>query len=48
LVINVYTDLAVTEGRFLQDVGECLPHRIVNVESSRGSQSKESDLVKEL
>jgi hypothetical protein len=46
LIVN--TDLAVTEGRFLQDVGESPPHRIVNVESSRGSQSKEADLVKEL
>jgi hypothetical protein len=45
LIVN--TGLALTELRFLQDVGECLPHRIVNVESSRGSQIKELDLVKE-
>lgn len=47
-MLIVKTDLAVTEGSFLQNVGECLPHRIVDVESSRGPQSKEADLVKEL
>jgi len=31
LIVN--TDLAVTEGSFLQNAGECLPHRIVDVES---------------
>jgi len=47
-MLIVKTDLAVSEGSFLQNVGECLPHRIVSVESSRGSQSKEADLVQEL
>jgi len=45
LIVN--TGLALTELRFLQDVGECLPHRTVNVEGSSGSQFKEVDLVKE-
>ena len=42
------TNLAVTEGSFVGDVGEFLQHLTANVKILQGSQNKEEDLLKDL